>query len=105
LKAAADGERHEHTKLYPDAADVAEKEGFREIAAAFRAVAKVEIHHELRYRKLLENIEKGQVFKKPAPVSWKCRNCGFVHEGAEALEKCPACLHPKAYFEIKESNY
>ena len=105
LKAAADGERHEHTKLYPDAADVAEKEGFREIAAAFRAVAKVEIHHELRYRKLLENIEKGQVFKKPAPVSWKCRNCGFVHEGAEALEKCPACLHPKAYFEITESNY
>jgi rubrerythrin len=105
LKAAADGERHEHTKLYPDAADVAEKEGFREIAAAFRSVAKVEIHHELRYRKLLENIEKGMVFKKPAPVSWKCRNCGFVHEGSEALEKCPACLHPKAYFEVKESNY
>jgi len=102
LKEAADGERMEHTKLYPDAADIAEKEGFKEIAAAFRYIAKVEVQHEMRYRKLLENIEKGKVFKKDKEVKWKCRNCGYVHEGKEAPEKCPACLHPKAYYEIKE---
>jgi rubrerythrin len=105
LLASADGERHEHTKLYPDAADVAEKEGFKEIAACFRFIAKVEVQHEMRYRRLLENIEKNQVFKKAAASKWKCRNCGYVHEGPEAIEKCPACLHPKAYFEIKEANY
>lgn len=105
LKAAADGERLEHTKLYPDSADVAEKEGFKDVAACFRVIAKVEIQHELRYRKLLDNIEKGLVFKKPVPVKWKCRKCGYVHEGVEALQKCPACLHPQGYFEIKEANY
>lgn len=105
LLAAADGERHEHTKLYPDSADVAEKEGFKDVAAAFRYIAKVEIQHEMRYRKLLENVEKKQVFRKAAPQKWKCRNCGYVHEGPEAPEKCPACLHPKAYFEVKETNY
>ena len=105
LLASADGERHEHMKLYPDAADAAEKEGFKEIAACFRFIAKVEVQHEMRYRKLLENIEKNLVFKKPAVSKWKCRNCGYVHEGAAAPEKCPACLYPKAYFEIKETNY
>ncbi len=105
LKEAADGERMEHTKLYPDAADIAEKEGFKEIAACYRYIAKVEIQHEMRYRKLLENIEKGLAFKKDKVVRWKCRNCGYVHEGKEAPEKCPACLHPTAYYEIKEENY
>lgn len=105
LLAAADGERHEHTKLYPDAADTAEKEGFKEIASVFRHIAKVEVQHELRYRKLLDNLEKKQVFKRPETVRWKCRNCGYVHEGNAAPEKCPACQHPTAYFEIKETNY
>lgn len=105
LKAAADGERHEHTQLYPDAADVADREGFKSIALCFRLISKVEVQHELRYRKLLDNLEKGLVFKKTVPVKWKCRKCGYVHEGLEALEKCPACQHPKAYFEIKDENY
>jgi rubrerythrin len=105
LKAAADGERLEHTQLYPAAANIAEKEGFNDVAACFRIIAKVEIQHELRYRKLLDNIEKGLVFKKTVPARWKCRKCGYVHEGVEALQKCPACLHPQAYFEIQEANY
>lgn len=105
LRAAAEGERVEHTKLYPDAAKVAEQEGFKDVAACFRLIAKVEVQHEARYLKLLENIEKGLVFKKTTPVKWKCRKCGYVHEGVEALEKCPACLHSKSYFEIKEENY
>ena len=105
LKAAAAGENEEHTKLYPSAADTAEKEGFKEIATLFRNIAKVEVEHEKRYLKLAENIEKNQVFKRPTVVRWKCRNCGYVHEGTEPPEKCPSCLHPKAYFEIKEGNY
>jgi rubrerythrin len=105
LKEAADGERMEHTKLYPDAADTAEREGFKEIAACYRYIAKVEIQHELRYRALLEKLEKGTIFKRDKVVRWKCRNCGYVHEGKDAPEKCPACLHPKAYYEIKEENY
>ena len=105
LKAAADGENLEHTKLYPEAAEIAEKEGFKDIAATFRYIAKVEIEHEKRYRKLIENIERGEVFKKNKKVRWKCRNCGYVHEGEEPPEKCPSCLHPRAYFEIKEENY
>lgn len=105
LKAAAAGENEEYTKLYPEAAAVAEKEGFKEIAATFRSIARVEEEHEKRYLKLLANIEKGVVFKKDKPVRWKCRNCGYVHEGLEAPEKCPSCLHPKAYFELKEENY
>jgi rubrerythrin len=105
LKAAADGEQEEHTELYPGAAETADKEGFKEIAACYRNIAKVEAEHEARYRKLAANIEKGEVFKKSHVVRWKCRNCGFVHEGAEAPDKCPACIHPKAFFEIKETNY
>jgi rubrerythrin len=84
---------------------VADQEGFREVAAAFRAIAKVEVQHEKRYRKLLENVEKGKVFKKDKPAMWKCRNCGHFHEGTEAPEICPACLHPKAYFELAAENY
>jgi len=105
LKAAAKGENEEHTKLYPEAADIAEKEGFSDIASTFRYIAKVEVEHEKRYLKLASNIEKGEVFRKEKVVRWKCRNCGYVHEGKEPPEKCPTCLHPKAYFEIKEENY
>jgi len=105
LKAAATGEHEEHSKLYPEAAKIAEQAGFNEVAAAFRMIAKVEVEHENRYSKLIENLEKGKVFKRDSKVRWKCSNCGYVHEGAEAPEKCPACLHTKAYFEIKESNY
>ena len=72
---------------------------------AFRNIAKVEVQHELRYKKLIENIENNKVFKRAEPTKWKCKNCGFVHEGKDAPEKCPACQHPKSYFEIKESNY
>lgn len=105
LKEAAAGENEEHTILYPGFGDVAAKEGFQDIADAFYNIAKVEVEHEKRYRKLIENIEKGLVFKKNQPVRWKCRNCGYVHEGTEAPDKCAACLHAKKYFEIKESNY
>jgi len=105
LKAAAEGENEEHTKLYPMFADIAAQEGFQEIAMLFRNVAKVEVEHEKRYLKLAQNIEKGEVFQKSSVVRWKCLNCGYVHEGPEAPEKCPSCLHPKAYFAIKEENY
>ncbi len=105
LKDAAMGENEEWTELYPMFADVAQKEGFPIIAAVYRSIAKVEKEHEKRYLKLLKNIEEGKVFKKDEPVRWKCRNCGYVHEGLEAPEKCPACAHPKAHFEIKEMNY
>ncbi|HNX25812.1 MAG TPA: rubrerythrin family protein [Phycisphaerae bacterium] len=105
LKEAAAGENEEHTVLYPGFGDVAKKEGFAEAADAFYNIAKVEVEHEKRYRKLIENIEKNQVFKKTQPVRWKCRNCGYVHEGTEAPDKCPSCLHAKKFFEIKETNY
>ena len=105
LKAAAEGEKEEWTKLYPGFADVADQEGFKEVAAAFRAIARVEVQHEKRYRKLLENIEKGKVFKKDKQSAWKCRNCGHIHEGLEAPEVCPACLHKQAHFELAADNY
>ena len=105
LKAAATGENEEWTVLYPEFAEIADEEGFSEIATAFRMIAKVEAEHEKRYTKLLRNIEENTVFKKDEKVRWKCRNCGYVHEGTEAPDKCPACLHPEAYFEIKENNY
>lgn len=105
LKAAASGENEEWTKLYPEAAKIAETEGFEEVALAFRNIAKVEKEHEIRYAKLADNIAKGTVFKKLTSVKWKCRNCGFVYEGTTAPEKCPSCLHPQAFFEIKENNY
>jgi len=105
LKAAAMGENEEWTILYPEFAKIAEEEGFKEIAKAFKMIAKVEKAHERRYLKLLQNLEQGKVFEKDVIVIWKCRNCGYIHEGKKALEKCPACLHPQAYFELKEDNY
>ncbi len=105
LKASAAGENLEWTKLYKEAGDVAEKEGFIEIATLFRNIAKVEAEHEKRYNKLAENLLKHTMFKKDNVVKWKCRNCGYIHEGKEAPEKCPTCLHPKAYFEIQATNY
>lgn len=105
LKAAADGENEEWTELYPHFADVAESEGFKEIAVAFRKIAEVEKAHEQRYRKLYDNLEAGKVFKKDGKVVWKCRNCGYLHEGEEAPEVCPSCLHPQSYFEVFVENY
>ena len=105
LKMAAAGENEEHTILYPEFAKIAEEEGFLEISAAFSMIARVEVEHEARYNKLIANINNGEVFKKSSPVRWKCSNCGYVHEGAEAPQLCPACVHEKKYFEIKETNY
>ncbi|MCK4638206.1 MAG: rubrerythrin family protein [Bacteroidales bacterium] len=105
LKAAAAGENEEWTELYPEFANVAEQEGYKDIANAFRQIAKVEKAHEERYNELLKNLEEGKVFERNGIVIWKCRNCGYIHEGRKAPETCPACLHPKAYFEIKENNY
>lgn len=103
---AAEGEHDENTNLYPAFAKIAEEEGFPEIATAFRMITKGEIAHETRYRKLLENIEKDQVFKRDsAETLWKCGKCGFIFEGAEAPIKCPACLHPQSYFELFVENY
>ncbi len=105
LAHAAAGENEEWTKLYPEFAKVAEAEGFPEVAATFRMVSVAEKGHEARYRQLLANIEAGQVFKKAGSVQWRCRNCGYLHEGAEAPDKCPACVHPQAHFELKAENY
>lgn len=105
LKAAADGENEEHTKLYPAFADIADQEGFREIAIAWRKISEVEKHHEERYRALAKNIEDGTVFKKKTKTRWKCRNCGYIHEGESAPEACPTCLHPQAYFELLDDNF
>jgi rubrerythrin len=105
LRAAAEGENLEWGTLYPNFAKVAEEEGFAEAARTFRMVAKVEAYHERRYRKLLENVELGKVFKKDKPVMWKCRNCGYVFEGSEVPEKCPVCAHPRSHFEVWCENY
>lgn len=105
LKAAAEGENEEYTILYPNFADVAKEEGFPEIAAAFRAIATVELAHETRYLKLLENIEENKVFKRENKVMWKCHVCGYLHEGYEPPKMCPSCKHPQDYFFIKEENY
>ncbi len=105
LKAAAEGEHLEYSVLYPEAADVADAEGFAEIAEVFRHIAAVEKEHEKRYLKLLNNVANGTVFKKEAPVKWRCRNCGYVHEGPVAPDLCPACAHPQAYYEVLAENY
>ena len=105
LKAAAEGEKLEWGTLYPNFGDIAEKEGFKDVALTFRMVAKVEAYHERRFNKLAENVQAGKVFKKDTPVKWKCRNCGLVIEGTMAPEKCPTCNHPKAYFEVWMENY
>ncbi len=105
LRASADGENEEHTKLYPEAAKIAESEGFKDVAFTFKKIAEVEKHHEERYRALLKTLEDGSIFKKSSAAKWKCRNCGYIHEGKEAIEKCPTCDHPKAYFEILSEQY
>lgn len=105
LKAAAAGENFEHTEMYPAYAKVAREEGFDDIAAIFEAIAVAEKHHEKRYLGLLKNIEDGKVFKKDTKVVWRCRNCGYVHEGPEAPTTCPACAHPQAHFELLCENW
>ena len=105
LLAAAEGENEEWTELYPAFAQTARDEGFPEIARAFEMIARAEKAHEERFRALLARVEEQGVFSREQPVRWKCRNCGYVHEGAQALETCPACLHPQDYFEVKENNY
>ncbi|MDP8298102.1 MAG: rubrerythrin family protein [Candidatus Orphnella occulta] len=105
LLASANGENEEWTKLYKDAEDTARAEGFDEIAIQFKEIAEVEEEHEKRFRKLLNNIENKKVFKKDETVKWKCRNCGYVHEGNEAPNECPACYHPQSYYELLCENY
>lgn len=105
LMEAAAGENEEWTELYPNFADVAEKEGFPAIAAIFRNIAKVEAEHEARYRTLLARVEADKVFERDDEILWQCRNCGYVHTGKEAPEVCPSCTHPQAYFEPKKTNY
>ena len=105
LKAAAAGEHYENTEMYPGFAEVAEKEGFAEIAAVFRKIAVAEKHHGQRYVALAKNISEGLVFKREKTVRWVCRNCGYVHKGAEAPEVCPSCEHPQGYFELEAVNY
>jgi len=106
LLAAAEGEKMEHSALYPEFRDKAKEEGFDDIATSFQEISEVEEQHEKRYRKLLENIKSGKVFMSDNPkTKWKCRNCGYVHEGPEAPSICPACKHPQAYYEILAENY
>lgn len=105
LLASANGEQEEHTELYPDFADEASREGFNEIAATWRAISVAERQHEKRYRDLLANIEQGKVFEREEEQTWRCRNCGYVHKGKKAFEQCPACIHPKAHFELLAENW
>ncbi len=105
LIAAADGEKEEWSDLYQDFAKVAKEEGFPEVALVFEKIGSVEQHHEARYRKLAANIQNAKVFKKDEVTSWKCGNCGFVHQGKTAFDECPACAHPQAYFEVLAENY
>lgn len=105
LKYAANGENEEWSELYPAFAKVADEEGFPAIAEVFRKIAEVELHHEKRYRKLLENITNDEVFKKDETILWKCLNCGYIYEGQAAPELCPACAHPTAYFELLADNF
>lgn len=105
LKGSAEGENHEYTIMYPEFAQTAEKEGFPEIAEVFKAIAKAETGHEKRYLALMENIKANKVFKKDSKVVWRCRNCGYHQEGSVAPEKCPACDHPQAHFELNADNY
>lgn len=105
LAASADGENLEWTKLYKEAEETARKEGFEEIAGQFKEIAEVEEQHEKRYRKLLQNVKDDKVFRKDKVVKWKCRNCGYVHEGKDAPGECPACAHLQAYYELLCENY
>lgn len=105
LEWAAGGEKEEWTMLYPEFAEIAEDEGFNDIAVTFRMIAKVEAKHEARYRKLIENVKNQKVFKKDGKVFWKCRECGYIHEGDTAPVICPCCKHPQAFFELWVENY
>lgn len=105
LKAAAEGEHYEWVEMYKGFAETAKEEGFNEIAALFEGVAAIEKHHDERYTKLLENLEKGIVFERDGVVVWKCMNCGHLHTGKEAPQLCPVCAHPRSYFKINEENY
>ena len=105
LKASAAGENYEHTTMYPEFAKVAEEEGFDDIAAVFRSIAVAEKQHEKRYLELAKNIETKKVFKRETVRKWRCRNCGYIHEGTEPPKKCPACAHAKAYFELLAENW
>ena len=105
LKAAAAGEEFEWTTMYPDFAATARKEGFDAIALVFEMIAVAEKQHEKRYTDLAANVEKGTVFKKTRSTKWRCRNCGYVHEGEEAIAMCPACAHPQAHFELLAENW
>ena len=105
LLEAANGEKMEWSALYPDFERIARKEGFSEVADSFKEIAEVEERHEKRYRKLLANVKNKTVFKKSSSVPWKCRNCGYVHEGKDAPDKCPACKHPQAFYEVLAENY
>jgi len=105
LAAAAAGEKEEWSELYPGFAQIAQEEGFPQVATAFKMIAKVEAEHEKRYRTLLARVAEDKVFERDEEIEWQCRNCGYVHKGKKALENCPACSHPKAYFEPKKNNY
>lgn len=105
LKEAAAGEHEEQSHMYPEFAKIADEEGFHVIAAVFRNIAVAETYHEERYRALIANIENDRVFKRDKPVIWRCRNCGYIHVGESAPERCPACDHPKAHFELKATNW
>ena len=105
LLAAAEGEKMEWGTLYPDFAGTAQKEGFPMVAHSFKKIAEVEAYHETRYRKLLENVKNEKVFNKDKTIKWKCRNCGYVHEGSEAPDVCPACQHPQSYYEVWTEPY
>jgi rubrerythrin len=105
LLASADGEHEEWNLLYPEFARIAEEEGFEQVANTFKLVATVEKRHEARYRKLLQNIENNEAFKRSDKVVWACRNCGYTHNDEEAPELCPCCLHPQAFFELQAENY
>jgi rubrerythrin len=105
LEAAAAGENLEWSKIYADFEKIAKKEGFKDIATSFKEIAEVEEFHEARYRKLAKNVASGEVFKKKATVKWHCTNCGYIHEGTEAPDVCPACKHAQAYYEVMAENY
>ena len=105
LRAAADGENYEWTDMYVEFAKTAREEGFEELAKKFEAVAEIEKHHEERYRKLIANIESGEVWVRVGKNRWQCRNCGAIIEGEKAPEKCPVCAHPKAFFQLEPENY
>jgi len=105
LQEAAAGENYEHTTMYPEFAKTALEEGFKDIAAIFMAIAVAEKQHEKRYKGLAANIKAGRVFKRESKVTWRCRNCGYLHEGEEAVDNCPACAHPRDHFELLGENY